>query len=207
MMKKSVFLLVFTFVLSCAFALDKSVEAFVRLPVPTNSIEIGFSNSISDADNGITSSEFKMKAPTIDKEMKMSSVNDDDIYLYYRGVGALHNSTITLEVVRPFTWFDGKNYSSDPNDIIHFSIKVLCDGGCSWDGSNEELLNTEGMSLSSEAETKRINIDNSLRGANAEMTLIKGVARVVVTIPPTDVKDKKIGTYKAELKLTLTNNS
>lgn len=71
MMKKAVFLLVFTFVLSCAFALDESVEAFVRLPVPTNSIEIGFSSTISSADSGITSSVFKMKAPTIDKEIKM----------------------------------------------------------------------------------------------------------------------------------------
>lgn len=206
MMKKFVFPLLFSLVLSCAFALDESVEAFVKLPVPTNSVEIGFSSSISDADSGITASEFKMVAPTIDEEMKVSSVNEGGMYLFYKGVGALNNTALTLEIARPFTYFDGANYSSDSNDVIHFTIEVFCDSGCNWDGSNEELLKTDGVSLSSDAKTKKMNIDTSLRGANAEITMVKGVARVKVTIPPTDVTGKKFGTYKAELKLTCTSN-
>ena len=206
MMKKYIFPLLFSLALSCAFALDESVEAFVKLPVPTNSVETGFSSSISDVDRGITASEFKMGTTTIDEEMKVSSVNEGGMYLFYKGVGDLNNTALTLEIARPFTYFDGANYSSDPNDVIHFTIDVFCDTGCNWDGSNKELLMTDGVSLSSDAETKKKNIDTSLRGTNAEMTIVKGVARVRVTIPPTDVTGKKYGTYKAELKLTFTSN-
>ena len=63
-----------------------------------------------------------MGTTTIDEEMKVSSVNEGGMYLFYKGVGALNNTALTLEIVRPFTYFDGANYSSDPNDIIHFSI-------------------------------------------------------------------------------------
>ena len=207
-MKKSVFLLVFTFVLSCAFALDKSVEAFVRLPVPTNSIEIGFSSTISSADSGITSSVFKMKAPTIDKEMKMSSVNDDDIYLFYKGVGVLANCKLSLEIVRPFTWFDGTGYSSSDEDMIDYSIKILCNEGCYWDGSKNSILMTDGITILSSGESSnQADIETSLRGEGADMTMVKGVARVVVTIPSTDVTGKKYGNYKSELVLKVTNNS
>lgn len=205
-MNKLFVILLFSLVLGCAFALDESVEAFVKLPVPTNSVEIGFSNSISDADSGITANEFKMGAPTIDEEMKVSSVNESGMYLFYKGVGALNNTALTLEVVRPFTWFDGTNYSSNVNDVIHFSLKIICDDGCSWDGSNKSTLETDGISFLSSDETKKVNIDTALRGSEAEMTMVKGVARVVVTIPPTDVTGKKYGTYKSELKLTLTSN-
>lgn len=205
-MKKFVFLLLLSLVLNCAFALDESVEAFVKLPVPTNSVEIGFSSSISDVDSGKTASEFTMKAPDLDDALNLSSGDNGNIYLFYKGVGALYNTALTLEIVRPFTYFDGTNYSSDPNDVIHFTIEVFCDSGCNWDGSNEELLKTDGVSLSSDAKTKKMNIDTSLRGTNAEMTMVKGVARVGVTIPPTDVTGKKFGTYKAELKLTCTSN-
>lgn len=205
-MNKLFVILLFSLVLGCAFALDESVEAFVKLPVPTNSVEIGFSNSISDADSGITANEFKMGAPTIDEEMKVSSVNESGMYLFYKGVGALNNTALTLEVVRPFTYFDGTNYSADANDVIHFTIKVYCDSACYWDGSKKESLKADGVSISSDAETKKMNIDTSLRGTNAEMTMVKGVARVGVTIPPTDVTGKKFGTYKAELKLTCTSN-
>lgn len=206
MNKLFVFPLLFSLVLCCAFALDKSVEAFVKLPVPTNSVGVGFSSSISDADSGKTASEFTMKAPDLDEALNLSSGDNGNIYLFYKGVGALNNTALTLEIARPFTYFDGANYSSDSNDVIHFTIEVFCDSGCNWDGSNEELLKTDGVSLSSDAKTKKMNIDTSLRGANAEITMVKGVARVVVTIPPTDVTDKKFGTYKAELKLTCTSN-
>lgn len=206
-MKRVVFLLLLSLVLSCAFALDSSVEAFVKLPVPTNSVEIGFSSSISDADAGTTESDFTMKAPSIDGSLNVSSEDKGNIYLFYRGVGELSNSTLSLEIVRPFTWFDGTNYSSNVNDVIHFSLKIICDDGCSWDGSNKSTLETDGISFLSSDETKKVNIDTALRGSEAEMTMVKGVARVVVTIPPTDVTGKKYGTYKAELKLTLTSNS
>lgn len=147
-----------------------------------------------------------MKAPNIDGAFNISSEDKGDIYLFYKGIGEVSNCTLSVEIMRPFTWFDGTYYSSDPNDVIHFTIDVFCDTGCNWDGSNKELLMTEGVSLSSDAATKKVNIETALRGIDAEMNMVKGVARVSVTIPPTDVTGKKYGTYKSELKLTLTSN-
>ena len=206
-MKKSVLLLLLpSLVLYSALALDQSVEAFVKLPVPTNSVKIGFSSSISDAESGTTTNEFSMKAPNIDGAFNISSEDKGDIYLFYKGFGELSNCTLSVEIMRPFTWFDGTNYSSDPNDIIHFSINVICDGECIWEGSNKELLKAEGISILSNAATKKENIETALRGTDAEMNMVKGVARVSVNIPPTDVTGKKYGTYKSEIKLTLTSN-
>ena len=206
MNKLFVFLLLLSLVLYSALALDQSVEAFVKLPVPTNSVKIGFSDSILDADAGVTTNEFSMKAPNIDGAFNISSEDKGDIYLFYKGIGEVSNCTLSVEIMRPFTWFDGTNYSSDPNDIIHFSINVICDGECIWEGSNKELLKAEGISVLSNAATKKKNIETALRGIDAEMNMVKGVARVSVTIPPTDVTGKKYGTYKSELKLTLTSN-
>ena len=206
MNKLFVFLLLLSLVLYSALALDQSVEAFVKLPVPTNSVKIGFSSSILDADAGVTTNEFSMKAPNIDGAFNISSEDKGDIYLFYKGIGEVSNCTLSVEIMRPFTWFDGTNYSSDSNDIIHFSINVICDGECIWEGSNKELLKAEGISILSNAATKKENIETALRGTDAEMNIVKGVARVSVTIPPTDVTGKKYGTYKAELKLTLTSN-
>lgn len=206
-MKKSVLLLLLlSLVLNSALALDQSVEAFVKLPVPTNSVKIGFSDSILDADAGVTTNEFSMKAPNIDGAFNISSEDKGDIYLFYKGIGEVSNCTLSVEIMRPFTWFDGTNYSSDPNDVIHFTIDVFCDTGCNWDGSNKELLKAEGISVLSNAATKKKSIETALRGIDAEMNMVKGVARVSVTIPPTDVTGKKYGTYKSELKLTLTSN-
>ena len=206
MKKLFVLLLLLPLVLNFAFALDESVEAFVKLPVPTNSVKIGFSDSILDADAGVTTNEVSMKAPNIDGAFNISSEDKGDIYLFYKGIGEVSNCTLSVEIMRPFTWFDGTNYSSDPNDIIHFSINVICDGECIWEGSNKELLKAEGISVLSNAVTKKENIETALRGTDAEMNIVKGVARVSVTIPPTDVTGKKYGTYKSELKLTLTSN-
>ena len=206
MNKLFVFLLLLSLVLYSALALDQSVEAFVKLPVPTNSVKIGFSDSILDADAGVTTNEFSMKAPNIDGAFNISSEDKGDIYLFYKGIGEVSNCTLSVEIMRPFTWFDGTNYSSDPNDIIHFSINVICDGECIWEGSNKELLKAEGISVLSNAATKKKNIETALRGIDAERNMVKGVARVSVTIPPTDVTGKKYGTYKSELKLTLTSN-
>ena len=206
MNKLFVFLLLLSLVLYSALALDQSVEAFVKLPVPTNSVKIGFSSSILDADAGVTTNEFSMKAPNIDGAFNISSEDKGDIYIFYKGIGEESNCTLSVEIMRPFTWFDGTNYSSDPNDVIHFTIDVFCDTGCNWDGSNKELLTAAGISVLSNAATKKKSIETALRGIDAEMNMVKGVARVSVTIPPTDVTGKKYGTYKSELKMTLTSN-
>ena len=196
----------FSLALCCVFALDQSVEALLKLNIPTDSVKIGFSSSILDAETGTTTNEFSMKAPEIDEAFNISSEDNGDIYLFYKGIGEVSNCTLSVEIMRPFTWFDGTNYSSDPNDVIHFTIDVFCDTGCNWDGSNKELLKAEGISVLSNAATKKKNIETALRGIDAEMNMVKGVARVSVTIPPTDVTGKKYGTYKSELKLTLTSN-
>ena len=206
MIKKLIFLVLFSLALCYVFALDQSVEALLKLNIPTDSVKIGFSSSISDAETGTTTNEFSMKAPEIDEAFNISSEDNGDIYLFYKGIGEVSNCTLSVEIMRPFTWFDGTNYSSDPNDVIHFTIDVFCDTGCNWDGSNKELLKAEGISVLSNAATKKKNIETALRGIDAEMNMVKGVARVSVTIPPTDVTGKKYGTYKSELKLTLTSN-
>ena len=102
-------LLLLPLVLNFAFALDESVEAFVKLPVPTNSVKIGFSDSILDADAGVTTNEFSMKAPNIDGAFNISSEDKGDIYLFYKGIGEVSNCTLSVEIMRPFTWFDRTN--------------------------------------------------------------------------------------------------
>ncbi|MDD6841842.1 MAG: hypothetical protein PUD65_11120 [Spirochaetales bacterium] len=179
----------------------------MKLPVPTNSVKIGFSSSISDAESGTTTNEFSMKAPEIDEAFNISSEDNGDIYLFYKGVGVLANCKLSLEIVRPFTWFDGTGYSSSNEDMIDYSIKILCNEGCYWDGSKYSKLTTDGITILSSGESsKQADIETSFRGEGAEMNMVKGVARVSVTIPSTDVTGKKYGTYKSELKLTLTSN-
>ena len=208
MNKLFVFLLLLSLVLYSALALDQSVEAFVKLPVPTNSVKIGFSSSILDADAGVTTNEFSMKAPNIDGAFNISSEDKGDIYLFYKGVGVLANCKLSLEIVRPFTWFDGTGYSSSNEDMIDYSIKILCNEGCYWDGSKYSKLTTDGITIRSSGESSnQADIETSLRGEGADMTMVKGVARIVVTIPSTDVTGKKYGNYKSELVLKVTNNS
>ena len=208
MKKLFVLLLLLPLVLNFAFALDESVEAFVKLPVPTNSVKIGFSDSILDADAGVTTNEFSMKAPNIDGAFNISSEDKGDIYLFYKGVGVLANCKLSLEIVRPFTWFDGTGYSSSNEDMIDYSIKILCNEECYWDGSKNSILTTDGITILSSGESSnQADIETSLRGEGADMTMVKGVARIVVTIPSTDVTGKKYGNYKSELVLKVTNNS
>ena len=47
-----VLLILLVFILNCVYALDSSVEASVLLPVPDNSEEMGFADSISNAKSG-----------------------------------------------------------------------------------------------------------------------------------------------------------
>lgn len=47
-----VLLILLVFILNCVYALDSSVEASVLLPVPDNSVEMGFADSISNAKSG-----------------------------------------------------------------------------------------------------------------------------------------------------------
>lgn len=198
-------ILLFLCVLNYAFALNENVEASVLLPVPDNSVEIGFSDSISNAESGSNTAIFNMKEPTLDGSLNLSSTDNGDIYLYYRGICDASSISLKLDIVRPFTWYDGTNYSEDPNDTMHFNLKVICDTGCSWDGSNKTNLEV-GIELNSSSAASKV-IETVLRGSSAELTMVKGIARVVVTIPSTDISDKKYGNYQAELKLTLTSNS
>lgn len=205
MTKRIVWILLFISVLNNAFALNEKVEASVLLPVPDNSVEIGFSDSISNAESGSNTAIFNMKEPTLDRSLNLSSTDNGDIYLYYRGICDASSISLKLDIVRPFTWYDGTNYSEDPNDTMHFILKVICDTGCSWDGSNKTNLE-DGIELNSSSATSKV-IETVLRGSIAELTMVKGIARVIVTIPSTDISDKKYGNYQAELKLTLTSNS
>lgn len=205
MTKRIVLILLFISVLNNAFALNEKVEASVLLPVPDNSVEIGFSNSISNAESGSNTAIFNMKEPTLDGSLNLSSTDNGDIYLYYRGICDASSISLKLDIVRPFTWYDGTNYSEDPNDTMHFNLKVICDTGCSWYGSNKTNLE-DGIELNSSSAASKV-IETVLRGSSAELTMVKGIARVVVTIPSTDISDKKYGNYQAELKLTLTSNS
>lgn len=203
--RRIVWILLFISVLNNAFALNEKVEASVLLPVPDNSVEIGFSDSISNAESGSNTAIFNMKEPTLDGSLNLSSTDNGDIYLYYRGICDASSISLKLDIVRPFTWYDGTNYSEDPNDTMHFNLKVICDTGCSWDGSNKTNLE-DGIELNSSSAASKV-IETVLRGSSAELTMVKGIARVVVTIPSTDISDKKYGNYQAELKLTLTSNS
>ena len=205
MTKRIVLILLFISVLNNAFALNEKVEASVLLPVPDTSVEIGFSDSISNAESGSNTAIFNMKEPTLDGSLNLSSTDKGDIYLYYRGICDTSSISLKLDIVRPFTWYDGTNYSEDPNDTMHFNLKVICDTGCSWDGSNKTNLE-DGIELNSSSAASKV-IETVLRGSSAELTMVKGIARVVVTIPSTDISDKKYGNYQAELKLTLTSNS
>ena len=205
MIKRIVWILFFVSILNCAFALNTSVEASVLLPIPDNSVEIGFSDSISNAESGSNTAIFNMKEPTLDGSLNLSSTDNGDIYLYYRGICDASSISLKLDIVRPFTWYDGTNYSEDPNDTMHFNLKVICDTGCSWYGSNKTNLE-DGIELNSSSAASKV-IETVLRGSSAELTMVKGIARVVVTIPSTDISDKKYGNYQAELKLTLTSNS
>ena len=205
MTKRIVLILLFISVLNNAFALNEKVEASVLLPVPDNSVEIGFSDSISNAESGSNTAIFNMKEPTLDGSLNLSSTDNGDIYLYYRGICDASSISLKLDIVRPFTWYDGTNYSEDPNDTMHFNLKVICDTGCSWYGSNKTNLE-DGIELNSSSAASKV-IETVLRGSSAELTMVKGIARVVVTIPSTDISDKKYGNYQAELKLTLTSNS
>lgn len=198
-------ILLFLCVLNYAFALNENVEASVLLPVPDSSVEVGFSDSISNAESGSGQNTFDMKKPSFDESLNLSSTDKGDIYLYYRGICDTSNISLKLDIVRPFTWYDGTNYSEDPNDTMHFNLKVICDTGCSWDGSNKTNLE-DGIELNSSSAASKV-IETVLRGSCAELTMVKGIARVVVTIPSTDISDKKYGNYQAELKLTLTSNS
>ena len=194
--------------LCCVFALDQSVEALLKLNIPTDSVEIGFSSSISYAESGTTTNEFSMKAPEIDEAFNISSEDNGDIYLFYNGVCVLANCKLSLEIVRPFTWFDDTGYSSSDEDMIDYSIKILCNEECYWDGSKNSILTTDGITILSSGESSnQADIETSLRGEGADMTMVKGVARIVVTIPSTDVTGKKYGNYKSELVLKVTNNS
>ena len=203
--RRIVWILLFISVLNNAFALNEKVEASVLLPVPDNSVEIGFSDSISNAESGSNTAIFNMKEPTLDGSLNLSSEDNGNIYLYYRGICDASSISLKLDIVRPFTWYDGTNYSEDPNDTMHFNLKVICDTGCSWDGSNKTNLEV-GIELNSSSAASKV-IETVLRGSSAELTMVKGIARVVVTIPSTDISDKKYGNYQAELKLTLTSNS
>ena len=203
--RRIVWILLFISVLNNAFALNEKVEASVLLPVPDNSVEIGFSDSISNAESGSNTAIFNMKEPTLDGSLNLSSEDNGNIYLYYRGIYDASSISLKLDIVRPFTWYDGTNYSEDPNDTMHFNLKVICDTGCSWDGSNKTNLEV-GIELNSSSAASKV-IETVLRGSSAELTMVKGIARVVVTIPSTDISDKKYGNYQAELKLTLTSNS
>lgn len=203
--RRIVWILLFISVLNNAFALNEKVEASVLLPVPDNSVEIGFSDSISNAESGSNTAIFNMKEPTLDGSLNLSSTDNGDIYLYYRGICDASSISLKLDIVRPFTWYDGTNYSEDPNDTMHFNLKVICDTGCSWYGSNKTNLE-DGIELNSSSAASKV-IETVLRGSSAELTMVKGIARVVVTIPSTDISDKKYGNYQAELKLTLTSNS
>ena len=203
--RRIVWILLFISVLNNAFALNEKVEASVLLPVPDNSVEIGFSDSISKAESGSNTATFNMKEPTLDGSLNLSSTDNGDIYLYYRGICDTTSISLKLDIVRPFTWYDGTNYSEDPNDTMHFNLKVICDTGCSWDGSNKTNLE-DGIELNSSSAASKV-IETVLRGSIAELTMVKGIARVIVTIPSTDISDKKYGNYQAELKLTLTSNS
>lgn len=208
MIKKLIFLVLFSLALCYVFALDQSVEALLKLNIPTDSVKIGFSSSISDAESGTTTNEFSMRAPEIDEAFNISSEDNGDIYLFYKGVGVLANCKLSLEIVRPFTWFDGTVYSSSNEDMIDYSINILCNEGCYWDGSKNSILTTDGITILSSGESSnQADIETSLRGEGADMTMVKGVARVVVTIPSTDVTGKKYGNYKSELVLKVTNNS
>ena len=198
-------ILLFLCVLNYAFALNENVEASVLLPVPDSSVEVGFSDSISNAESGSGQNTFDMKKPSFDESLNLSSTDNGDIYLYYRGICDTTSISLKLDIVRPFTWYDGTNYSEDPNDTMHFNLKVICDTGCSWDGSNKTNLEV-GIELNSSSAASKV-IETVLRGSSAELTMVKGIARVVVTIPSTDISDKKYGNYQAELKLTLTSNS
>ena len=200
-----VLLILLVFILNCVYALDSSVEASVLLPVPDSSVEVGFSDSISNAESGSGQNTFDMKKPSFDESLNLSSADKGDIYLYYRGICDTSNISLKLDIVRPFTWYDGTNYSEDPNDTMPFNLKVICDTGCSWDGSNKTNLE-DGIELNSSSAASKV-IETVLRGSSAELTMVKGIARVVVTIPSTDISDKKYGNYQAELKLTLTSNS
>ena len=205
MIKRIVWILFFVSILNCAFALNTSVEASVLLPIPDNSVEIGFSDSISNAVSGSSQSSFNMKKPSLDESFNLSSEDNGNIYLYYRGIYDASSISLKVDIVRPFTLYDGTNYSEDPNDTMHFNLKVICDTGCSWDGSNKTNLE-DGIELNSSSAASKV-IETVLRGSSAELTMVKGIARVVVTIPSTDISDKKYGNYQAELKLTLTSNS
>lgn len=205
MIKRIVWILFFVSILNCAFALNTSVEASVLLPIPDNSVEIGFSDSISNAESGSSQSSFNMKKPSLDESFNLSSEDNGNIYLYYRGIYDASIISLKLDIVRPFTWYDGTNYSADSNDIMHFDLNVICDTGCYWDGINKTNLE-EGVELNSSSTSSKI-IETVLRGSSAEWNMVKGVARIVVTIPSTDISDKRYGKYQAELKLTLTINS
>ena len=161
MTKRIVLILLFISVLNNAFALNEKVEASVLLPVPDNSVEIGFSNSISNAESGSNTAIFNMKEPTLDGSLNLSSTDKGDIYLYYRGICDTSSISLKLDIVRPFTWYDGTNYSEDPNDTMHFDLKVICDTGCSWDGSNKTNLE-DGIELNASSAASKV-IETVLR--------------------------------------------
>ena len=80
--RRIVWILLFISVLNNAFALNEKVEASVLLPVPDNSVEIGFSDSISNAESGSNTAIFNMKEPALDGSLNLSSTDNGDIYLY-----------------------------------------------------------------------------------------------------------------------------
>ena len=80
--RRIVWILLFISVLNNAFALNEKVEASVLLPVPDNSVEIGFSDSISNAESGSSQSSFNMKKPSLDESFNLSSEDNGNIYLY-----------------------------------------------------------------------------------------------------------------------------
>lgn len=80
MIKRIVWILFFVSILNCAFALNTSVEASVLLPIPDNSVEIGFSDSISNAESGSSQSSFNMKKPSLDESFNLSSEDNGNIY-------------------------------------------------------------------------------------------------------------------------------
>lgn len=181
----------------------------VFLNAPDNKVKIGFATSVQNAKDAVTATtDFYLgKIPLTDQLMFKGTTYSDKVFIFYKAiVDSTKRYTLTLELAHSFKYWSGTAFDGDVgNNYIDYSVKVKNPTSeTKWDGSNNENI-TSGITIQSNKDNlASANLETQLRGDSSGSYVVSGIAQVEITIPQTDISNKKYGDYKTVMTLKLT---
>ena len=209
-MKRFSILILALFVFTTALFADVvSDGTSVFLNAPDNKVKIGFATSVQNAKDAVTATtDFYLgKIPLTDQLMFKGTTYSDKVFIFYKAiVDSTNRYTLTLELAHSFKYWSGTAFDGDVgNNYIDYSVKVKNPTSeTKWDGSNNENI-TSGITIQSNKENSTNEIlETQLRGDSSKSYVVSGIAQVEITVPQTDISNKKYGDYKTVMTLKLT---